>query len=293
MKFGPFEYVRAATLQEAFEELATDEDAKVLAGGQSLLPLMALRLARPSVLVDITGLSLDGVRLDADGKVIRLGAMVRHRVLEESPRVAKAAPLLTAAVRHVGHWAIRNRGTLGGSLAHADPAGELPVAALALGATAVIAGPRGVRRTPCAELVEGYFTTSLDRDEIITQIDVPAASDGHSAAFCEWAPRAGDFAEVGVGVAIDLTDGGCCERVRAAACGVGSVPLDLGPVLARTGVEGANAAEPTLLRAVASAVTSAAASAGDDKAALAGLLAARGLAQAFVQANNKAVEVRA
>lgn len=293
MKFAPFEYVRAATLAEAIEALAADEDAKVIAGGQSLLPLMALRLSRPSTLVDITGLDLGGVRLDADGNVLRLGATVRHRVLEDSAQVADAAPLLSAAVRYVGHRAIRSRGTLGGSLAHADPAAELPAAALALGATAVIAGSRGERRAPCAELAEGYLVTSLHPAEIITEIEVPAASGGHGASFCEWAARSGDFAEVGVAVAIDLEDGGCCERVRGAACGVGSVPVDLGPVLSAIGVVGATAPEPALLRAAAGAVASGVASAGEDKAGLAGLLAARGLVQAFARAHSKPAEVRA
>jgi carbon-monoxide dehydrogenase medium subunit len=292
-----FEYVGATSVAEAVAVLASEEDAKVLAGGQSLLPLLALRLARPSRLVDIGRLRLDEIELGPDdspaagayaggagGPTLRLGALTRQRRLETDAAVGRAAPLLREAARYVGHPATRNRGTLGGSLAHADPAAELPAVAVALDALVVATGPDGSRQLTCAELVEGYFTTTLEPAEILTEIRVPAAGPRHGAAWSEWAPRAGDFAEVGVGVALELDAHGVCHWVGAAACSVASVPLVLGPALAEAGVVGAESAAPALLRAVAQAVKGTASAAGDDKAELAALLAARSVADAFERA---------
>jgi carbon-monoxide dehydrogenase medium subunit len=285
MKPPPFDYLAAATIAEAVAVLAADEDAKVLAGGQSLLPLLALRLARPSRLVDIARLGLEQIEWDPGGPTLRLGARTRQRRLETDPAVGRAAPLLREAARHVGHPATRNRGTLGGSLAHADPAAELPAVAVALDAQVTVTGPDGSRQLTCAELVEGYFTTTLGPAEILTEIQVPAAGPRHGAAWWEWAPRAGDFAEVGVGVALELDPGGRCHWVGAAACSVTSVPFVLGPTLDAAGVVGAESATPALLRAVAQAVKRTAAPAGDDKAELAALLAARAVASAFAAAH--------
>ena len=201
VKFPPFDYVRAGSVAEAVGYLAGDEDARVLAGGQSLLPLMAMRLARPSVLVDIGSLDLAGVELE--GGVLRLGGLVRHSTLVDDPSVQAHAPLLAAGAAHVGHPAIRNRGTLAGSLAHADPAAELPAVTVALDARVTVDGPSGRRSLPAAELIDGYFTNNLETGEVITAIEVPVGAPGQGAAFCEWAPRFADFAEVGVGVAVE------------------------------------------------------------------------------------------
>ncbi len=283
MKLPPFDYLCAGSLDEAVAALADDEDAKVVAGGQSLLPLLALRLARPSVLVDIDRLGLDDVRV-VDG-VLHLGALIRQRRIEFDPAVARAAPLLADAVTHVGYPATRNRGTLGGSLAHADPVAELPAVAVALGATVVVEGPAGTRRIPAGELADGHFTTTLGDDEVLTEMIVPAAgAAGHGAAWCEWARRAHDFAEAGVGVDIDLDGDGTCVAVRAAACGVGDRPLQLGPALTSAGVLGAQGSTPALSASVALAAEAAAGSAGDDRAALVGLLAARSVHRALTRA---------
>lgn len=284
MKFPPFDYVRPATVAEAVGCLAADEDAKALAGGQSLLPLMALRLARPAVLVDIGRLDLATVRLDVPA-TLRVGALVRHSTLLTDPVVAAHAPLLAAAAAHVGHPAIRNRGTLAGSLAHADPAAELPAAAVALGATVTVEGPGGAREMAVSDLIDGFFTNHLEPGELITAVVFEAAGPGQGSAFCEWAPRSGDFAEVGVGVAVDIGDDGACTAVRAAACGVAGAPVPLAaglqPVLA-----GAAAAGPAQLVEAARLARAAAGDAGadEDKAELAGLLTARAVKRAFDRA---------
>jgi carbon-monoxide dehydrogenase medium subunit len=265
---------------EAVDVLAADEDAKVLAGGQSLLPLMALRLARPTVLVDIGALDLAGVELD--GAVVRLGGLVRHCTLLTDPVVQAHAPLLAAAAAHVGHPAIRNRGTLAGSLAHADPAAELPAAAVALGATVTVQGPGGTRALGAVDLIDGYFSNHLEPGEVITAIQVAAAGSGQGAAFCEWAARAGDFAEVGVGVAVETGADRACTAVRAAACGVSGAPMLLGPRLDEL-LGGATEASAAQLVEAARVATEAAdeAGAGEDKAELAGLLTARAVKRAF------------
>ncbi len=282
MKPAPLEYVAAPSVAEAAQLLAADEGAKVIAGGQSLMPLLSMRLARPSVLVDINGLGLDWVAIDRDAGVVRVGALVRHRRLELDPAVARRAPLLASAARLIGFPAIRNLGTIGGSLAHADPVAELPAALVAMGGSVLASGAAAERPVAAVELFEGFLTTALAPDEIITEIRVPLVDDGLQAgAFCEWAPRSGDFAEVGVGVTVAADRAGACTRVGAAACGVASTPVELGRVVAAAGVEGATEATDGLLRAVGASVSRACAGADGDRAELAGLLAARAVAQAF------------
>jgi carbon-monoxide dehydrogenase medium subunit len=244
LKFPPFDYVFPACLEEVFAVLSGDDEARVLAGGQSLLPLMALRLARPSVLVELEPLGFDQVEVAAGG--LRLGAMARQAALEDSPSVLAHAPLLAEAVRHVGHRATRVRGTLGGSLAHADPAAELPAALVALGASVVVASAGGERSVLCSELAVGPFQTRLGPAEVLTRIDVPAAGDA-SGAWCEWAPRVGDFADAGIAIALSWSGDGVCIRVGAAACGVAPLPVDLTSVLAPL-VAGVRRADPVLLR---------------------------------------------
>ena len=280
MKPAPFDYIGAVTVAEAVAVLGADDEAKVIAGGQSLGPLLALRLARPTVLVDVGRLPLAGVAVDGD--VIEVGALVRHRRLETDPLLAQETPLLPLAARHIGHVAIRNRGTLGGSVAHADPAAELPAVLLALDAEVMVQGVAGPRSLRAIDLFEGFFTTALEPDELIVSVRVPRATASDAYAFEEWAPRHGDFATAGIAVVGSFTDG-ACTNVRGAASGVGAVPVDLSGVLAESGVVGAPAASAPLVRAVASAVRTECAG-DDDRAELAGLLAGRAIATMFGRA---------
>jgi carbon-monoxide dehydrogenase medium subunit len=197
VKPAPFEYTRARSLDEALGALAGDVEAKVLAGGQSLVPMMNMRLARPSRLIDINPIAdLAGVAATPHGGLV-IGALTRHTELLTSRLVRERAGLLAVATAHVGHRAIRNRGTLGGSLAHADPAAELPAAVLALAATLVVAGPRGRRQIAADDFFLGPFATALAADEILVEVAVPPQR-GASWGFAEVARRAGDFAIAGV-----------------------------------------------------------------------------------------------
>jgi carbon-monoxide dehydrogenase medium subunit len=234
MKPAPFRYARARSLAEAIALLAVSPgEHKLLAGGQSLVPMLNMRLVRPAVLVDVNGLGeLTGITPTADGG-LRIGALTRHAELAASRAVRERAPLLAAAARHVGHAAIRNQGTLGGSLAHADPAAELPAALLALDARVHVTGPRGAREVAADAFFRGLLTTALEPDEILTAIEVPAQPPGWG--FVEIARRPGDFALAGVAAVVHgahpLTlpsppRGGEGE-VRLVGFGVGDRPLRL------------------------------------------------------------------
>ena len=195
----------------------------MLAGGQSLIPLLALRLARPAVLIDINGIAeLSGVSA-TDGRVA-IGAMTRDYVAEKSGTVAEAVPLLAAALPLIGHEAIRSRGTIGGSLAHADPAAELPAVARALDAEFVVRGPSGVRVIPAAQWFDGYLTTSRRPDELLVEVRFPAATPGTGTSFQEVARRHGDFAIVGLAASLVLS-GGVISDARLAFAGVSDVPV--------------------------------------------------------------------
>jgi aerobic carbon-monoxide dehydrogenase medium subunit len=224
MKLPPVDYEAPKTVSEAVELLAEHlDEASVLAGGQSLIPLLALRLAHPAVLIDINGLDeLSGVSA-ADGWV-SIGAMTREYVAEESGTVADAVPLLAAALPLIGHEAIRSRGTVGGSLAHADPAAELPAVARALDAEFVVRGPSGERVVPAAEWFEGYLTTSRLPDELLVEVRFPAAGRGTGISFQEVARRHGDFAMVGLAASVTLSDG-VISDARLAFAGVSAVPV--------------------------------------------------------------------
>ncbi|MEA3056505.1 MAG: aerobic carbon-monoxide dehydrogenase medium subunit [Actinomycetota bacterium] len=197
MKPPPFEYVAPTSLEEAVAALAEHgEDAKVLAGGQSLIPLLSLRLARPTALIDLNGVTeLSSIQVNGSTSI---GAMTRHRAIERSADIAKAVPLLAAAVPYIGHAAIRTRGTIGGSLAHADPAAELPAVALALDATFDVTSTRGTRTIAAADFFDGYFTTSMAPDEILTGVTFPTAAAGTKVSVQEMARRHGDFAMAAV-----------------------------------------------------------------------------------------------
>ena len=224
MKLPYVEYEAPTTMAEAVDLLAEHQDeASVLAGGQSLIPLMALRLARPAVLIDINGLSELSLVAVGDGRVT-IGAMTREYVAEDSATIGDTVPLLAAALPLIGHEAIRSRGTIGGSLAHADPAAELPAVARALDAEFVVRGRAGERVVPAADWFEGYLATSRRPDEILAEVRFPAAGPGTGVAFLEVARRHGDFAIVGLAVSLTLADG-VISDARLAFAGVSDVPV--------------------------------------------------------------------
>jgi len=224
MKLPPVEYEAPTTVADAIDVLTEYlDEASVLAGGQSLIPLLALRLARPAVLVDVNGVDeLSGVST-TDGWVA-IGAMTREYVAEKSGTVADSVPLLAAALPLIGHEAIRSRGTIGGSLAHADPAAELPAVAMALDAEFVVRGPAGERVIPAAQWFEGYLTTSRRPDELLVEVRFPAARRGTGVSFQEVARRHGDFAIVGLAASLVLS-GEVISDARLAFAGVSDVPV--------------------------------------------------------------------
>jgi CO/xanthine dehydrogenase FAD-binding subunit len=215
-----------ASIDEALSLLAENgEDASVLAGGQSLIPLLTFRLVRPDVLVDINGLDELGRIEEADDGSLRIGALVRQAAAERSEAVARRAPLLRQALRHVAHAQIRNRGTVGGSIAHADPAAELPSAIVSADATVVARSSRGQRRIHADDFFVGHFTTALADDELLVAIEVPASPPRTGTAFEEYARRRGDYAVSGAAIAITLDESGVCERARVTLLAAGEVPL--------------------------------------------------------------------
>jgi aerobic carbon-monoxide dehydrogenase medium subunit len=227
MKLPPVAYEAPSTASEAVELLAEHLDqASVLAGGQSLIPLLALRLARPAVLIDINGVDeLSGV--SANDGWVTIGAMTREYVAEDSAAIAESVPLLAAALPLIGHEAIRSRGTIGGSMAHADPAAELPAVARALDAEFVVRGKAGERVIPAAEWFEGYLTTSRGADELLVEVRFPAAGPGTGISFQEVARRHGDFAIVGLAASLTLS-GGVISDARLAFAGMSDVPVRAG-----------------------------------------------------------------
>ncbi len=231
MKPPPFEYSRPGSLDAALGMLADREDAKPLAGGQSLIPAMNFRLAAPAALVDLNGVEeLAGI--SEGGDRLRIGAMTRHSAVERAPEVRRLAPLLAEAMNHVAHPQIRNRGTIGGSLAHADPAAELPAVMLALEAELILRRRSGERRVRAAEFFTGLFATALAPGELITAIEIPVLPPRTGGAFEEFARRHGDYALVGVAALVTLDGAGRCERARIALLSVGD-----GPVLATGAME--------------------------------------------------------
>jgi carbon-monoxide dehydrogenase medium subunit len=198
MKASAFSYARATSVGNAIELLvAHGERAKVLSGGQSLMPAMNLRLVAPELIVDIGDLAeLRGIAVS--GNLITIGALTRHVDLLKSPEIAAHAPLLTDAVSHVAHPAIRNRGTIGGSLAHADPASELPACMVALNATIIVRGPAGERRIRASDFFTGIYETALSAQELLVTVELPVAPKNSAHFFCEFARRHGDYAVVGL-----------------------------------------------------------------------------------------------
>lgn len=221
MKPPPFEYVAPASIDEAVGVLAEHgDDAKVLAGGQSLVPLLAFRLARPAVLVDLNRVAgLDGLSLEGDTLVV--GALTRQRAVERLPSLRERCPMVVEAVELIGHTAIRNRGTVGGSLAHADPAAEWTALALVLDAELDLVGPDGMRTVAAHDFFVTYFTTVLAPDEVLTQARFRLPNGRSGSCFLELARRHGDFALAGVGALVSLDEDGSVAAARLALIGVG------------------------------------------------------------------------
>jgi aerobic carbon-monoxide dehydrogenase medium subunit len=250
MKLPPFAYKAPETLEEVLDLLGEHGDeAKLIAGGQSLVPLLAMRLARPELLVDLNGVAgLDGI--DERGDVVAFGATTRERVAEQSKLVAERVPVLAEALPFIGHVSIRNRGTIGGSMAHADASAELPAVALATGAEMVVRSRRGERVVPADSFFVSHYTTDLADDECLVEVRVPAARAGAGWAFHEVAPRHGDFALVGVAAMLTLGYDRTIGSARVCLFGVADRAVR------------ADAAEAALVGARASGEAFAAAAAG-------------------------------
>jgi aerobic carbon-monoxide dehydrogenase medium subunit len=260
MKLPPLEYACPATLSEAVALLASrDGDAKAIAGGQSLVPMLAFRMATPALLVDLRKLpELRGIRISAEG--VRLGAMVRWRDIEDDARLATAHPLLRAAVAHVAHYQIRNRGTIGGSIAHADPAAEIPGIVVTCDADIAVSGKSGSRVIPAGDFFLGPLMTVLQPDELITEIRLPAWPAPRRWGFQEFARRRGDFAMAGAALFYDEDAGAKANNAHVGIIGVGDRPRRLPEVEAVLNGRTIDAA--TIARAAE--VTSATVEAQDD-----------------------------
>jgi carbon-monoxide dehydrogenase medium subunit len=226
VKPPPFEYAAPADVDEAVALLTeAGDDAKVLAGGQSLLPLLALRLASPSLLVDIGRISdLDRIAVAPDGAVT-LGPLVRQRTIERDGELGRRAPLLARAAPFIAHAAIRNRGTIGGSLAHADPAAELPMVALAADAVLTVRGRQGERTVPATDFFTGYLTTALAAEEVLVGVGLPPWLPRTGGDVQEFSRRHGDFAVVAVAAVVRLDGDGDLAETRLALAGVDTTPL--------------------------------------------------------------------
>jgi aerobic carbon-monoxide dehydrogenase medium subunit len=250
MKPAPFDYHAPRRLEEAAELLASLPNAKVLAGGQSLVPMMNFRYVIVDHLVDLAGIE-DLRGIDVAGGRLRIGAMMRQRDLELSPEIARHCPLLVEALRHVGHRQTRNRGTIGGSLAHADPAAELPAVCAAYDAVVHVASVRGLRAVPFRNFSAGFMATALSPDEMIAAIDLPLWSENSGHGFHEFARRHGDFALAGAAALLDVDTAGIVRHAALTVFGVATQPTRL------------DAAEATLTGKVpdATAIQSAAAAA--------------------------------
>ena len=223
MKPAPFFYHRPETVVEAIDALSRLEDAKLIAGGQSLMPMMNFRYATPANVVDLNRVpELAGIA--EDGDTVAIGAMTRQREIKDSPLVAARCPLLTEALHHVGHVQTRNRGTIGGSLAHLDPAAELPGVLLAHDAVLEVRGSDGARSVPMSQWTLGYMTPAVEPDELLVRVRVPSWPPGHGFGFSEVARRHGDFAMAGAGVLVQM-DGDSVRR-----CSIALVGVDDGPV---------------------------------------------------------------
>lgn len=225
MKPGAFEYFAPSTVEEAIALLEKyEEEAKILAGGQSLVPILNFRLGRPEVLIDINSIKdLDYIR-EEEGDLL-IGALTRERDLELSPLVQEKCPILAEAVSLVAHVAIRNRGTIGGNLVHADPSSELPTVICCLDGEMKVVGPSGERTLEPEEFFLTYLTTSLEPSEILLEIKIPTLPQNTGWSFVELTRRTGDFAIVGVATLLFMEEGGICKAARIALAGVAPTPI--------------------------------------------------------------------
>jgi carbon-monoxide dehydrogenase medium subunit len=289
MKLPPFEYRSPTTIDETVSLLAEyGDEAKVLAGGQSLLPLLAMRLGRPEFLIDINRVDeLAGITVNG---ALTIGALTRHRAGERSADVRASVPLLAAALANVGHDAIRTRGTIGGSVAHADPSAEMPTIVRTLGGTITATSSRGSRQIAAEDFFQGFLMTSLEPDELLTSIELPIAGPRSGWSFKEFSRRSGDFALVGVAVALELDANGAIADAKIGLLGVAGEPAR------------ATAAEAVLLGATPGddAFAAAAAAAQGEvsptadlhgtaayREHLTGVLVRKGLAEAFARAEGQ------
>ena len=285
MKPAPFAYHDPKTLSEVTALLARLEGAKLLAGGQSLMSMMNLRFVMPDHVVDLNGVAdLDYIR-ESSGR-LEIGAMTRQRAIERSELVRAKAPVLVEALEQVGHHQTRNRGTIGGSLCHLDPAAELPGMAALYDAELTVLGPKGNRKIALKDWALGYMTTALEPDEVLTGIAFPLWRERHGHAFLEFARRHGDFAIVGVGCLLSLDGAGAIARAALVLVGVDVKPMRLDSVeaLLKGRVPGpalwrAAADEALKIDALSDAMVS-----GDYRKRLAGTLTARALARAAERA---------
>jgi CO/xanthine dehydrogenase FAD-binding subunit len=228
MKPAPFRYLAARTLEQALQAKAEyDDEARFLAGGQSLVPTMNFRLTQPAVLIDINPLTACAGIGNGTAERLRIGALTRYRTLERDQAIARHAPLVAEALPHIAHPQIRNRGTIGGNLAHADPASEMPAVVLALAARLRAQSIRGERWIDAADFFVGALTTALRSDEMLTEVELPVALPRSGTCFMEVSRRRGDFALIGVACTVRVDEEGRCTEARIALCNAGD-----GPVLA-------------------------------------------------------------
>jgi carbon-monoxide dehydrogenase medium subunit len=283
MKPAPFKYIAVTSLEHALALKAEHgDDARFLAGGQSLIPAMNFRLVRPAILIDINGIeALAGVTFNG---TTRIGALTRYRALQRDPAFSSRVPLIDEALPHIAHPQIRNRGTIGGNLSHADPASELPAIALALRARFRVQAAKQERWMEASDFFAGALTTDLRSDEMLTEIDLPSQRSRTGSCFMEIARRRGDFAIVGVAAQVTLGDRDECTDVRLAFCGIGETPVDASPA---TGVLTGHAPTGENLRDVAASVRKMVEPAGNIHATadyqrhIAGVLAERALQAAY------------
>jgi carbon-monoxide dehydrogenase medium subunit len=284
MRPAEFTYHRPTSLDEAISLL--DDDSRPLAGGHSLLPLMRLRLAVPSALVDLGGIAgLDEIAANGDG--VRIGALTTHRAVAESETIGAACSVLAETASMIGDRQVRNLGTIGGSLAHADPGADYPTVLVALGASVTVVGPGGERTIPAEDLFLGVFETALEPDELIVSVTVPGAAPGSGAAYAKHRHPASGFAVVGVAAAVTVS-GGTCSAARIAVGGVAGRPVVA--TAAADSLTGAAVSEEAVSAAAAAVgggltgATSDVYASGEYRTHLAEVMAARALKGAFAGA---------
>jgi carbon-monoxide dehydrogenase medium subunit len=287
MKPAPFKYIAASSLDHALSLKAEyGDDARFLAGGQSLIPAMNFRLARPTVLIDINGLN-DLAGIDRSGSEIRIGALTRYCDLERDGDFLKSCSLFADALPHIAHPQIRNRGTIGGNLSHADPASELPAIAVAMEARMRIKSSTGERQVLASEFFVGLLSTDIREDEMLVEIAFPSPKPRSGACFMEVARRRGDFALAGLAAMVTLDEARRCSEVRLALCGVGETAVDASDAAA--GLIG-QPCTPEVIEVVAAGVREVIAPSGNVHASpdyqrhIAGVLAIRAIGTAYRRA---------